>query len=327
MKRRIFLLGTAAAAALATSRAPAQKVFRLGLFIPMPSQAGASYLALVREQLKAEGFVEGRNLIIDARFVAYESRPNIDVARELIALRPDAVLACSTLVTQALQAASATVPIVFAWVGDPVASGLVKDYAKPGTNATGVTNRFFELTAKRVELARELLPAAKRIAVISGVFDATLEVAMKHAEQAARRVSLELFRVATGMNWPDAIPAAARGGAHGAVVMTPFHIFGMGPSAERFVRSAAEHRMPAIYAESDTVTMGGLLSYSTNWKDDLRRAAGLAARIFRGEKTADLPVDQASRFELVLNLKTARELALPLPKPLLARADRVIGAT
>jgi putative ABC transport system substrate-binding protein len=242
----------------------------------------------------------------------------------LLALKPDAIFACSTLVTQAAQSATNTVPIVFAWVSDPVVSGIAKDYAKPGTNATGITNRFFELAAKRLDLIRELLPSAKRVAVMSGVFDTVLEAAMVLAERAAKQLGFELFRVSTHGAWAEAIRKTAESGADATLVVTPFGIFGWGPQAEEAVRHTVEQRLPAIFAESESVERGGLMSYATNLGEDLRRGADLLARVLRGEKPADLAIDQASRFELAVNLKTARTMGLAIPQSLLLRADRVI---
>ena len=327
MKRRALLVGGAASAALAATRGLAQqpaRSYRIGVLIPMVRDAGEKYLAALRDQLARHGFVEGRNLRIDAQYVAYGTRPNLDAVRELVALKPDAIFACSTLVTQAAQAATGTMPIVFARVSDPVVSGIVKDYARPGGNATGITNRFFELAAKRLDLVRELRPSAKRVAVVSGVFDSVLEAAMVFAERAAKQLGFELVRIATHGAWAQGIQASKREGAHTVLVVTPFAILGLRSLADEVIRQTLEQRMPAVYAETETVEMGGLMSYATNLSDDLRRGADLLARVLRGESPAELPVDQASRFELAVNLKTARAIGLKIPQSLLVRADRVI---
>jgi putative ABC transport system substrate-binding protein len=320
-------VGGAASAALAATRGLAQqpgRTYRIGVLIPMVREAGEKYLVVLRDQLAKHGFVEGRNLRIDVQFVAYGTRPNIDAARELLALKPDAILACSTLVAQAAKAATSSVPIVFTWVSDPVVSGIVKDYAKPGGNVTGVSIRFFELAAKRLDLIRELLPSAKRVAVMSGVFDSVLEAAMVYAERAAKQLGFELFRVSTNGAWAEAIRKTANSGAHAALVVTPFAVLGWSPTAEEAVRHTAEQRLPAIFAESESVELGGLMSYATNLSDDLRRGADLLARVLRGERPGDLPIDQSSRFELAVNLNTARAMSLAIPQSLLVRADRVI---
>lgn len=297
---------------------------RLGVFLPMTRSAGERYMKVVREELAARGFSEGRNLRIDERFVPYGAQQNLEVARELVALKPDALLTASTLVTLAAQRASATVPVVFAWVADPLAAGIVSDYARREGNATGVTNRFFEITAKRVELMRELLPAAKRIAMVTGVFDPVLEAAMIHAEKMAGQLGLTLIRAPTQGGWENVGEVAAGTQAQGAVVLTPFGILGLHESASATARQLNARRIPAAFCEIESTEQGGLMSYGTNLSDDIRKAAGMAAQLLRGARAANLPVDQASRFELGINLKTAGEIGLRVPQSLLLRADRVI---
>lgn len=282
------------------------------------------YMKVVRQELAARGFSEGRNLRIDERFVPYGAQQNVEVARDLVALKPDALLTASTLVTAAAQRASAAVPVIFAWVADPVAAGIVSDYSRPGANATGVTNRFLEIAAKRVELMRELLPAAKRIAMVTGVFDQVLEAAMIPAEKAAGHLGLTLVRAPTHNSWESVADVVASTGAQGAVVLTPFAILGLHDTAGAIVSRLNVRRVPAVFAEIESVEQGGLMSYATNLSEDIRKAAGMAAQVLRGARPADLPVDQASRFELGVNLKTAREIGLPMPQSLLLRADRVI---
>jgi putative ABC transport system substrate-binding protein len=326
MRRREALLSLAALGAwpCAGHVRAASHVRRLGVFLPMVRSSAERYMTVVRQELAARGFAEGRNLRIDERFVPYGAQQNLEVARELVALKPDALLTASTLVTIAAQRASAAVPVVFAWVADPVAAGIVSDYARPGGNATGVTNRFLEITAKRVELIRELLPAAKRIAMVTGVFDQVLEAAMIPAEKMAGQLGLTLVRAPTQNSWESVGEVVAGTGAQGAVVLTPFAILGMHDTAVATARRLNAGRVPAIFAEIESVEQGGLMSYATNLSEDIRKAAGMAAQVLRGARPADLPVDQASRFELGVNLKTAHEIGLRVPQSVLLRADRVI---
>jgi putative ABC transport system substrate-binding protein len=290
----------------------------------MAGSAAGRYMQVVRRELAARGFAEGRNLVIDERFVPYGAQQNVEVARELVALKPDVLLTASTLVTLAAQRASAKVPIVFAWVADPVSAGIASDYARPGGNATGVTNRYLEITAKRVELMRELLPAAKRIAMVTGVFDHVIEAALVPAEKVAGQLGLTLVRAPTQGAWESVADVVAGARADGVVVLTPFGIFGWHDVATDMARRLNAARVPAIFSEIESVEQGGLMSYATNLADDVRKAAGMAAQILRGARPADLPVDQASRFELGVNLKTAREIGARVPQGLLLRADRVI---
>jgi putative ABC transport system substrate-binding protein len=323
MKRRALLVGGAAGVALAAASGLAQRRYRIGVIAPF-STLGSPYRAALRAQLAKHGFVEGQNVTIDARHSEPGPQSALAVAAQLVASKPDAIMALTTQPASGAMAATTSIPIVFAWVGDPVRSQLVRDLARPGGNVTGVTNRFFELAAKRIELLRELLPAAKRVAVVSGYFDPILEMAMQSAQSAADRLGFELIRVSGGMHWERVIPAAAEARAQAAMVMTPFAVFGMTTSAALVVRGAMEQRLPAVYSDVESVELGGLLSYATSLSEDVRRAADLLARILKGEKPAVLPIDQAARFELGLNLKTARGLGLRIPPSILARADRVI---
>jgi putative ABC transport system substrate-binding protein len=187
---------------------------------------------------------------------------------------------------------------------------------------TGVSIRFFELAAKRLELVRELLPSAKRVAVASGVFDSVLEAAMVFVQRASEQLGLELVRVEGPL--AHAIRASTKTGAHAVSLMAPFAVLGQLSTAAEVVRHSIEQRIPAIFPDVESVELGGLMSYATNLSDDLRRGADLLARVLRGERPGDLPIDQSSRFELAVNLKTARAMSLAIPQSLLVRADRVI---
>lgn len=326
MKRRALLKGGAASAAFAALPAIAQQParrYRIGVITPF-SRLASPYHAALRGQLAKHGFVEDRNLTIEIRHSEPGPESALAVAGQLVALKPDVIMAFSTQPASAAKAATSSIPIVFAWVADPVRSQLVRDLARPAGNVTGVTNRFFELAPKRIELLRELLPAAKRVAVVAAYFDSILEMAMQPAQSAAERLGLELIRVSGGMHWERVMPASAEARVQAAMVMTPFAVFGMTTSAALVVRGAMEQRLPAVYSDVESVELGGLLSYATNLSEDVRRGADLVARVLKGEKPASLPVDQASRFELGLNLKTARGLGLKIPQSILARADRVI---
>ncbi len=318
-RRRLVMAGGALLAApLAMAQAPGRS-YRLGVLLPMGGLGAAKPMSALKELLAAQGFIEGRNLSIDARFGAESSD-----AKDLVASRPDAILAYSTVLTQAAQRATNAVPIVFVSVADPVLSGIVKEYARPGGNITGVTNRFFVLGAKRLELIRELLPSAKRVAVAAGVFDATVEVAMRHIQEASGPLGFELIRAEAGLSWRSAMEDAIKAGADAILLITPFSLFGILDSAREVVRVTNDRRVPAVFADVEPVAMGGLMSYTSNQDDALRRAADLLARVLRGEKPGELAVDQAARFELAVNLKTARAMGLTIPQSILLRANTVI---
>lgn len=277
------------------------------------------YLAAVRQRLGAYGFIDGRNLYLEIRYDAVPRE-----VRELIALKPDALFACTTILARALHAEAGPVPLVFAWVADPVHAGLVQSYARPGGNVTGVANRFYELAQKRVDILRELLPSVRRVAVAAAVFDPTLQIAMRHAEMAAARVEIELFRAQAGVAWTRALEQALAEGAQAFLILTPFSLFGMRYFAEEVVQFSIERRVPILFSDLESVALGGLLSYGGSPLSEVEQAAELLARVLKGERPADMPVELAARFELAVNLKTARAIGIQIPQSILLRADRII---
>lgn len=250
-----------------------------------------------------------------------------NVVREMVAAKPDAIFTCKVGPTEAAQAATKSVPIVFVWVDDPVATGLVKSYARPGGNVTGVTNRFGELLVKRLELARELVPRAKRVAIVGGTLDMqgkAFEAIAPALRKAAAHLGVELLEIpARGIGIGD--DAIARAKKAGAEVLLPFAVFSdQLVAGEQVVQFANHLRIPTIFADAEMAERGGLISYGTSLVDDVRRGADQLARVLKGAKPAELPVDQAARFELVVNLKTAKDIGIKIPQSVLVRADRVI---
>lgn len=285
----------------------------------------AERLSLFRERLAVHGFVDGRNLSVAYKFPAQWTQASREAAaRELIALQPDALLCFSTLLTRAGMAASRSVPIVFVWVADPVASSIVKSYGRPGGNATGVSLRYFELGVKRLELVRELLPSAKRIAVYSSVFDSQIETLLRTLQRPAESLGFELVQADGRAGMRQAVDGAVRAGSKALVMLDPLAVFGRLADAKDIAAYTIERRVPLVGTDIETCELGGLISYATNLNDDLRRGADLVARVLRGDKPAELPVDQAARFDLVVNLGTARGIGITVPQSILARADRVI---
>ena len=329
IRRRQFLLaaGSLLAAPLAHGQQPGRN-YRVGALFVGGAAATDQYRSALRDRLASHGFVEGRNLKIDSRGATGQFHEDREVARELLAAKPDAIFTSSIRVTEAAQAATKSVPIVFTWIGDPVATGLVKSYARPGGNVTGVTNRFGELLLKRLELARELVPRAKRVAVVGdpvGMQSNVYESIAPALRKAAAQLGVELLEITAkgrGAAWDEAIARAKDGGA---VAVLPFARFNDQPVAgEGVVQATNQLRIPALFADAETVERGGLISLGTNLVDDVRRGADLLARVLKGAKPAELPVDQAARFELVVNLKTAKALGIKIPQSVLLRADRVI---
>jgi putative ABC transport system substrate-binding protein len=325
--RRSFLLGAAALAATPLARAQqAGRNYRVAALLAGGKEAMQTYRRALTEQLATHGFVEGRNLAIEARGAVAIFHEDRELARELIAWRPDAIFTCLTSVTQAARAATRTLPIVFTWVGDPVGSGIVRHNAKPGGNATGVTNRTAELGAKRLELVRELLPEARRVGIIGVISpeDPINRAITEPLRKAATGFGITLLDIPLQGNWDGTFAAAGRGGAQALLPFYPFAAGGEFLSAEIVIEYTQRRKVPIVFTEAEIVERGGLMSYGSNLVDDVRRAADLLAAVLKGADPASLAVDQAARFELAINLRTARAMELAIPQPLVLRADRVI---
>lgn len=319
-RRRMVALAAAGAALPLLARAQrTDRRYRVGILLPVDTSA--AHLPVVRERLAAQGFVEGRNLEIDVRY----ARTNPDAAQELLARKPDAILAATDDAVRAAQAATKSTPIVFVWVADPVLSGFVQALGRPGGGTTGVANRYYELTAKRLELLHELLPGARRVGMTGRLFDPVGKTALRVAQDTAKRLKIELISLADiGWDWSHMLERMVAARAQAMCISANHAMTGDRFTAENGIRALAKARMPAIFAETETVEMGGLMSYATSLHDELRRAADLMVKILRGDRPSDVPVEQVARFELAINRRTARALGLKVPQSILLRADRVI---
>ena len=276
------------------------------------------------EELQRLGYVEGRNLTID--FLNAEDKPARlpDLARELVRLKPDVILTMGTIEsTVAVMKATTTSPIVFVHAVDPVRTGLVASLARPGGNVTGVTSLNADLGAKRLELITEIVPSVRRVAVLVSPVDPETPLMVVAVESAARarRVHLDLVEIRDPARLGGAISNVTKAGAGALLVLGS-------PPLSRFLpslaRLAAKDHLPAVSAWREFPEAGGLASYGTGIPEMFQRAAGLVARILRGAKPADLPVEQPTKFELLINLKTAKALGITVPESILLQADEVI---
>jgi ABC-type uncharacterized transport system substrate-binding protein len=325
MNRRalISLLGGAAAVWPLAARAQQQpRMPTIGFLGGGTPASQRLWLTAFVERLRELGWVEGRSVAIEYRWA--EGRPErfIGMAAELVRLKVDAIYAGGTEATLAAKQATATIPIVFPVAGDPVATGLVASLARPGGNVTGVSNLSRDLTAKRLELLSEVVRGLRRpgILVNAGYPGSALEMA--EVRVAARTLGLEVV-LAEIRRTEDIAPAfeALRHRAEALyIVGDPL----LNANRMRINTFALVARLPTIYAQREYLEMGGLMSYGPNYADLNRRAADLIDKILRGAKPADLPVEQPTRFDLILNLVTARALGLEVPPNLVARADEVI---
>jgi ABC-type uncharacterized transport system substrate-binding protein len=328
MKRREFitLLGTAAAAwPLAVRAQQREPVRRIGVLLPATAddQVWQARLAAFHQGLALLGWTIGRNVHIDARWAT----PNVAEIRrqaaELAALAPDVMLAGGTSAVGPLLQATHTVPIVFTIANDPVGSGFVDSLARPGGNATGFTNWDFSFAGKWLELLKEIAPGVARVAVLRDASQgaAVSMFAVIHAAAPSFRVEVIPVNMREAGEIERSIETFARS-PNGGLIPSPSGA--VVRHRDLILKLAARHKLPAVYWDRFFVAAGGLLSYGPDLVDQFRQAAGYVDRILKGEKPADLPVQQPTRLELVINLKTAKALGLAVPDTLLARADEVI---
>jgi putative tryptophan/tyrosine transport system substrate-binding protein len=328
MRRRKFiaLLGGAAAAwPLAARAQQGERMRRIGVLMPLAAgdPEGQVRLMAFVQGLQEHGWTVGRNVQLDIRWAAGEPNLIRRYAAELVGLAPDVILGAVTTSVQALLEVTRTIPIVFAGATDPVGGGLVASLARPGGNVTGFSVQEFGLRAKSLELLKELSPRTARVAVLRDSTTTGGIAQFASVQTAAPALGVEL----TSIDLRDAgeiertVAAFARQPNGGLIVTTGARGYA---HRELIVKLAAQHRLPAVYPFRPWVTDGGLISYGTDPIDPYRRAATYVDRILKGEKPADLPVQAPTKYELVINLKTAKALGIDVPPTLLARADEVI---
>ena len=325
MRRREFitLLGGAAVTWPLAARAQGDRMRRIGVLMNLASgdTEGQARLAAFHQGLQQLGWTVGRNVQIDYRWGPGDASAFHRYAEELLALAPDVILASATPSVQALQTVTRTVPIVFALVADPVGAGWVESLARPGGNTTGFTPMEYGIGAKWLELLKEIAPRVTRVAVLR---DLAIGLGQLGAIQAvAPSFGVELR--AGGLRDAGEIErtvAALAGSSNAGLIVTASTSAAV--HRDLITMLAARHRLPAVYSFRYFVTAGGLISYGANTIDIYRRAASYVDRILKGEKPADLPVQAPTKYELVINLKTAKALGIEVPPTLLARADEVI---
>jgi putative tryptophan/tyrosine transport system substrate-binding protein len=280
-------------------------------------------IAAFRDGLSERGYIEGRNFSIEYRYAAgrYDRVPAL--AAELVARQVNVIVAIGTDLVLAAKAATLTIPIIFSVGGDPVATGLVASFNRPGGNLTGYTIISRDLAAKRLELLREVFPSAAMFALLVNPSNPYTETETNELRDAVRSLGVQLHIVTASSesDFASAFVSVVRRRADALLMSAdPFLL----AQDEQLVALAALHRLPAIYAYRESVVAGGLMSYGASLMDQWRTLGVCTSRILKGERPADLPVIQPGKFELVLNLKTAKALGLDLPPTLLARADEVI---
>ena len=325
--RRKFLAtlgGTAAWPLAARAQQPAQ-VRRIGVLMPFAEDhpVGQARVAAFVQGLRQLGWTDGHNVRIDYRWSAGDSDNIHKFASELIALGPDVVMAFTSAAVTALRQATSTVPIVFAVVADPVGAGYVESLARPGGNVTGFAAQEYAVGGKWMELLKQIVPHFTRVAVLrdSAIAAGPGQFGALQAVAPSFGVELRPIDLHDPSGIEHGIAAFAKGPNNGLIVTGS-------PSAtlhrNLIITLAARHKLPAIYYERSFADAGGLISYGPDFIDQCRRAAGYVDRILKGERPADLPVQAPTKYELVINLKTAKALGLQIPDKLLALADEVI---
>ena len=323
MDRRAFVVGALGLlAAPFAAEAQARKVPRVGFLYrgsPGPSQEIDAFQRGLREL----GYIEGQNIAVEYRFARGQVGRLPELAAELVRLNPDVIVAPYTPPALAAKQATSTIPIVFAVVADAIGAGLIVNLARPGGNITGLTSSGADLGGKRLELVKQVIPKVSRVAVLYNPADRSNVLVFEQLQQSAPnlRLILQPLAVREPSEFEAAFSAMTRERANAMVVaagvLTEEH-------KELLVSHAAKRRMPSMWSHRHFVDAGGLMSYAVNFSDQIRQSAVYVDKILKGARPGDLPVEQPTTFELVINLKTAKALGLTIPPALLQRADQVI---
>jgi len=316
------LLGGAAAWPLAARAQQAGKLPIIG-FLGSTTPAGQSQLtAAFVQRLRELGWIEGRTVAIEYRWAEGRSERFAEFAAEFVRLKVDVILTHNTPPVLAAKQATSVIPIVFATAADPVSTGVVASLARPGGNVTGLSSQTTDLAGKRIELLREVVPGLRRFAILANPENSYVILEVREVQAAARTLGLEvaLFEIRRA---EDITPAfeGLKGGVEALYILPDPLLF---TNRLRINTLALGARLPTMHSLREYVEASGLISYGPNWRDQWRRAADYVDKILRGAKPADIPVEQPTKFDLVINLTTAKALGLEVPPTLLARADEVI---
>jgi putative ABC transport system substrate-binding protein len=299
------------------------KVPRMGFLSPSSRSSLATRYEAFRQGMRELGYVEGKNIVIESRYAEGKQDRVAALAAELVRLKVDVIVTGGTTATRAAKEATVTIPIVMTQDSDPVGSGVVASLARPGGNITGVSNLAPELGGKRLELLKQVLPWLSRVAVLVTSTVPQYAQVLKETELAAAAlgVKLQFLEVLGPKDIETAFRAATNARAEAVLALNSFVI---NSHHKQIVDLALKSRLPAIYPWPEPVEVGGLMAYGVNLNDLARRAATYVDKILKGAKPDDLPVEQPTKFEFVINLKAAKQIGLTIPPSVLARADKVI---
>ena len=310
-------------APLAADAQPSARIHRIGVLGTASASAFATPIQAFRQALHEQGWIEGQNIALEYRWAEGKTERLPDLAAELVQLKVNAIVTLSTPAAFAAQQASSTVPIVMALASDPVGSGLITSLGRPGGNITGLSLLATELSGKQLQLLKEAVPKAIRMAVLWNSTNQGMTLRFRQTQDAAQALGLRLqaVGVATHEGFESAFATITRERPDALLVMADSVT---NSNRNRIIEFAATSRLPTMYEVREFVDAGGLMAYGVSLADMLRRTAIYVGKILKGAKPADLPVEQPTRFELVINLKTAKALGLTIPQSVLIRADEVI---
>jgi putative ABC transport system substrate-binding protein len=318
----LFVMVLFAVAVIADAQ-QAGKVPRIAYLSAATASSQVTQLDAFRQGLRALGYVEGKNIVIEERYAEEKQDRLSEFAAELVRLKVDVIVTGGPTVTRFAKAATSTIPIVMAFDIDPVGSGFVASLAHPGGNITGLSGLGPELSGKQLELLKEIVPKLSRVAVLGNSTQPGNAPSLRETEAAARefKVQLQLLDVLKPKDIETAFQAAVKAHADAVLVLgNPF----LGAHRKQISELAVKNRLPAMYPQSEFVEGGGLMTYAASRTDLFRRAATFVDKILKGAKPADLPVEQPTKFEFIVNLKAAKQIGLTIPPNVLARADKVI---
>ncbi|HSE88732.1 MAG TPA: ABC transporter substrate-binding protein [Candidatus Binatia bacterium] len=325
--RKANLFGLAVFAMLFALCAPAEaqptgKIFRIGILDNSTASGSAVLLDAFREELRKLGWIEGKNIGFEYRFAEQRNERLPELAGELIRLKVDLILAMGQQAASAAKSASLSIPIVMATAGSPVASGLVASLARPGGNVTGLSSLAPELNSKRLEIIKDAVPKLTRVGLLRTLVSTSPQVQELRAAATTLKVKLEEIEIQLDpKGLESAFQTAKRKQLDAIITAAGRPLFA---ERKRIVELAGKYRLPAIYPQRGYVDEGGLMSYGVDFDDLLRKSAHYVDKILKGAKPADLPVQQATKFEFVINLKAAKQIGLTIPPEVLARANQVI---
>ena len=319
----VLSLGLLLAAPVAAEGQPAGKVHRIGVLSPGSAEGSSAEIALLREELRELGYVEGQNIRVEWHFAAGSNERLPALAAELVAGKFDVIFAINSPAALAAKSATGTIPIVFVRSGDPVASGLVPSLPRPGGNVTGLASFVADMSGKRLELLKEAIPRLSRVAVLWNAPSKPSEIVFDELKTAGPLLGLQILDA--GVRGPNELPGAFEAAIKArASAMILIDDLAIGSYQTQILELAAKHRLGVASIYREFARAGGLMAYGPSLSDTYRRAATYVDRILKGAKPGTLPVERPTKFDLVVNLKTAKTLGLTIPQSVLARADETI---